>query len=606
MFDELINKIKNSGTAIFCGAGISYHSGLPLVNDLIKEILDVLEVSVMDADALASSTMPFEGFIEALNNEVDVDELLSIFERGEPNSTHYLIAGLVKNGMVKTIMTTNFDQLIEKALLKVGFLNGSYKVFSSEEEFDKIDWTSEDIKLIKIHGCVSDKDQMAITLSAVANMAHCQGRYTAIENFFSSNINPNVIIMGYSCSDIFDISPRIEEITSNSSEVIIFEHSNAEVSNDELIGLKEIKNPFKRFNGNRLYCNTDSFIREIWTALLNKNYYFTTESTNWKNDVERWFKRVLMINQPYIKNILAARILYNIGEYQLSIPHFEKAIAGAHLDSNQKIFYGEMGNLGMAFNALGRYGEAKLCLEESAVVSHHLENTQGEIAQLQTLGNVRRNLMDIEGAIQAYNRAIYLSEKTNDLPSLCNSLGNMVSIYTGLRQPDKAITILNKSLTIAIAIGDKQSEGSMLCNMGISLSQKGNIERAKFFINRSIDINRQIGDKQNECMGLHNLSNINIKEKDFDESINNSNAALKIASKIGIRQLQARTNYNMGVSYFSKGDTSIALSYLNEALIINLELYGSNHPQLVPITEAIFRIQNFPDDIDYIVKKYFQ
>lgn len=55
MIEELIYNIANTtscNTAIFCGAGVSYHSGLPLVNNLVKKIFEVMQISEADADII--------------------------------------------------------------------------------------------------------------------------------------------------------------------------------------------------------------------------------------------------------------------------------------------------------------------------------------------------------------------------------------------------------------------------------------------------------------------------------------------------------------------------------------------------------------------------
>lgn len=123
-------KLARGETAIFCGAGISFNSGLPLANDLIIYILTLLKVSSNDAEKILQSHLPFEAFIQTLTEEAGVEEILNIFSKGEPNTNHDLIAQFVKLGFVKTVLTTNFDTLIEKALNKIGLVEGSnYQVF---------------------------------------------------------------------------------------------------------------------------------------------------------------------------------------------------------------------------------------------------------------------------------------------------------------------------------------------------------------------------------------------------------------------------------------------------------------------------------------------
>lgn len=52
-----------------------------------------------------------------------------------------MLARLVATGKVRTIVTTNFDQLIEKALEQQAKVAGrDYDVIYREEDFERIDW----------------------------------------------------------------------------------------------------------------------------------------------------------------------------------------------------------------------------------------------------------------------------------------------------------------------------------------------------------------------------------------------------------------------------------------------------------------------------------
>lgn len=595
MFKQLITNIKKSDTAVFCGAGISYHSGLPLVSHLIKKIFEVMDVSEADAEIILNSNMPFETFVETIHNEVSIDEILEIFAKGVPSTTHELIAELVSEEYVKTIMTTNFDTLIEKALINKGLSKGKdFNVFSSESDFGKIDWEDNCVKIIKIHGCISDKDKMAITLSSVANKALCKNKDNVIEKFFSKNVNPNVLMVGYSCSDLFDISPKIEEIkTEGSSNVYLIEHNGNECYTMENIALKDYKNPFKTFSGERVFVNTDFFVKNTWESLLPVPYEFKANTTPWTENIDKWMLETIEENCSGVKNQLAARLFYSIGEYRIAVSHFEQSIFLAQKDGNRQVFYSEMGNLGMTFNALGRYKEAKTCLEESSASCRDIGNLQGEISQLQALGNVCRNLGEFESAIEVYNRAIFLSEREKDIFSLCNSLGNAASVYIHTSRPDEAIKYLDKGIVIAIAIGDKQSEGSMLSSFGQAYWDKGNNEKAILYTQKSIDMTRMIGDKQGECMALHNLSNINLRQGDFDNCLVNANTALEIAQKIGSMPTVAMAYYNIGNSHLYKGNLKSAHQNLKVALDMTEQIYGTDSPRLAPILKSISFIEDY-------------
>ena len=148
---ELSESIKANQTVVFCGAGVSRNSGIPVVNELVSLLLTKLDVTSDHAQIVSDSGIPFESFIQTLRATFDLNTLFKIFELGEPNINHYLLAHLSKSGYLKTICTTNFDCQIETAFSNVGLIRDKdYVVYFRESEFEKIDW----------NGIVDSTDQM--------------------------------------------------------------------------------------------------------------------------------------------------------------------------------------------------------------------------------------------------------------------------------------------------------------------------------------------------------------------------------------------------------------------------------------------------------------
>lgn len=588
------NTVKQKKLAIFCGAGISYNSGLPLAHDLLRNILSAIGVNENDSATLLDSKLPFEAFIQTLADESNIDDILDIFNNGKPNTNHELIAELIIKGFVNTILTTNFDLLIENALVTKGFENGNhFEVYKTEEDFGNLKWDNQKIKIIKIHGCVSNKEEMAITLEAVASKRISQNKSKIINSFFSNKINPSICVLGYSCSDLFDITPQIELIEKEGSEVYLIEHSNDVSKFDiENIAIRKTKNPFNNFSGVRIQINSDIFIKRVWEHILTTPYLYKSSSFSWKENTAKWLTQSIEYSIG-IKNHIAGRLFYDIGEYEYSVKQWEQGIVIAQNEGNQLFFYSQLGNLGMAFNALGKYKEAKRCLQESVNANNDIGNIQGEIAQLQALGNVHRNLREFDEAIKVFTKAVSLAEK-NELDGLCTALGNLATVYNQTEQFDEAIKTLQKGIAIALATGNKQSEGSMLCSLGIAFFQKGEYDKGLYFVKESVNATQLIGDRQGECMALLNLSNFYLHYKQFDNSLKYSADALSIAQKIGIRQSEAGAYYNIGSSLFFKGDAKSAIPNFQKAISIYSDIYGNEHSHTISAIKALYRAENFP------------
>ena len=361
---ELNEGIKQKEMIVFCGAGISRHSGLPLANDLVGAILAKLGVLPEEIETITNSGLPFEAFIETLRENSDPNKIFDIFNLGEPNTNHFLLAKLAKAGYISTICTTNFDLLMEKAFDSEGLIREyDYRVLYKEEDLDRIDWDDNTIRLIKIHGSVEDKDNMAITLGQVASQVLSRQRQSVIENIFSKGPHRSVLVLGYSCSDVFDISPQLETIKKNHKEVIFVDHHEDKHTVKDLAG-KQQKNPFRHFADSKwVLSNTDELVRAVWEEFrFSEREYVSPKSalkkTAWQKYVEQWF---LATEEKYTKGNkynITGRLLFKVSEFKRALDSFERALSIAREIGDKRNEGSWLGSQGNAYHGLGDYQKA--------------------------------------------------------------------------------------------------------------------------------------------------------------------------------------------------------------------------------------------------------
>lgn len=594
-FDErlidLFRKLGNNDLAIFCGAGVSFNSGLPLVNELLKSIMSTIEMPENEIDKILNSNLPFEGFIDVLMDETDPDELFDIFDNSEPNHAHYVIALLAQRGIVKNIMTTNFDQLIELALEKIGLKKSlDFHVYSSEDDFNNASLKADGINIVKIHGCVSDKKKMGITLKAVANKKNSKQKLNLISRFFSNDVNPTILIMGYSCSDIFDISPQLESIERDQSKVYFIDHiPDKSTVLIESLSKKTNNNPFTNFlNGHRVFINTDFFIQKFWARLSTESFVFIKKEPGaWSINVKRWYAGSIDTNGERVKHDLAAHLLFNIGEFNETIKHHHHSIKLSYRYKDSLGLSSSLGNLGMAYNAVGQFQDARQCLEQSVKMCRLLQNKENEIAQLGSLGNVYRDLGEMELAIDTLKKAIELARSINSNYSIGTCLGNLALVYNVIGKPDEAINCLTEGLDISYEIGNKQAEGSQLCSLGTAYFHNGEIEKAKEYLTKSVKVTRSIGDRRGESMALINLSNFYMSESNFKDSLKFAQMALTISSVLEITQNTAMAKYNIGISLTYLSNPKKGFGFIQSAILEFSKIYPVDHPHIISAKKAL-------------------
>ena len=169
--------------SIFAGAGISKDSKLPLYKDLMNRIKNHLNTKEKDYRILAEIFYNQYGenyYYQILNEMIPSD--------CSPNDKHKAIVNL----NLKNLITTNWDNLFEKAISETGKY---YDIISNDEDIASSRGFS---KLIKMHGSLEYNN---IVFKDSDYLMYSEN-FPLIENYikgiFSTDI---VVIMGYSLSD---------------------------------------------------------------------------------------------------------------------------------------------------------------------------------------------------------------------------------------------------------------------------------------------------------------------------------------------------------------------------------------------------------------------
>ncbi len=512
IISEIINRINLGNTVIFCGAGISKRSGLPIVNQFIPYLLNKLDVTKENAklilDKENNPRIPFEVIIAALKEHSKIDNILNIYEQGIPNTNHVLLAKLVKSGKIKTIVTTNFDKLIEKALIQEGLEEGKhFDLIFRENEFDNIDWTKDRIRIVKIHGSIDDKKAMAITINQIASRLLLSSRKKIIDYIFSDGKHKHVLILGYSSSDTFDIVPQIEAINHNHKKVYYIEHSDTLYVKD--ISNKIDKNPFKKFEGSlRLFYDTDKLIEIIWKSTFKSKYELKTSDTNWKENIDTWYYESVKSYTDTIKYIIPGRIYSYISENNSAEKYFKKALVITRQNRDKKGEGNWRGNLGNIYHAKGNYFRAILFYFSALRIARQQKDKVGEGSWLGGIGNVYYSRNKYQKSIRYYKHALEIAIQITDNKNKGNWLGSVGNAYYSLGDYICAIAYYEKALEITRQIGDKKSEGSWIGNIGNVYKAIGESEKAKRLYLHALEIAEKVIDKINKELWIKNLNSL--------------------------------------------------------------------------------------------------
>ncbi|MGB1250981.1 MAG: tetratricopeptide repeat protein [Candidatus Promineifilaceae bacterium] len=147
-----------------------------------------------------------------------------------------------------------------------------------------------------------------------------------------------------------------------------------------------------------------------------------------------------------------------------------------------------LGNLGLAYSALGEVQEAIKYHKEALEIAREIGDRRGEGNQLGNLGNAYSALGEVEEAVKYYKEVLEIAREIGDRRGEGADLGNLGVAYSALGEVEEAIKYYKEALEIAREIGDRRNEGNQLGNLGIAYKKLGEIERVRPLWLQAIEI----------------------------------------------------------------------------------------------------------------------
>jgi len=206
MLKEIKKAIDKKSFGIYVGAGLSMGAGMPSWEELLNELISIIENKNIVPDRIAEMKIlskdpsKYLMLAEEIRELIPVDIEKLIRDRFEdktkiPTSTHDVLAK-VKS---KFILTTNYDTLIERALVK-NFDNFFPTVYTYKDA-SSINYSlwNNDHFILKAHGDAKTPKEIVLTERDYRNIIYNQSGYQSILHaMFSTN---SLLLVGVSLND---------------------------------------------------------------------------------------------------------------------------------------------------------------------------------------------------------------------------------------------------------------------------------------------------------------------------------------------------------------------------------------------------------------------
>ena len=201
-----------------------------------------------------------------------------------------------------------------------------------------------------------------------------------------------------------------------------------------------------------------------------------------------------------------------------------------------------------------------------------------EVESLRLLGQLRRDLGDTEGALEAFDRALARAGLEQEhLSARGMTLVQKASLLWRAGAYDRAIESAAEGLAIARRLGHKGHQASALNLLGVSLASQGELEDAIACIRASIVLDRAAGDRIYVGRKCSNVGQMHAELGDTDRALELIHRALEVFDRAD--DLPARTDTLAALAEIlleQKGELDEARRALDDSLRIATRLGDPN------------------------------
>ncbi|MFX1257420.1 MAG: tetratricopeptide repeat protein [Promethearchaeota archaeon] len=581
------------------GCSIDPPSCLPAGRAMMNSIIDYTCAKSEIKKIKELEELRFEALVEIVRDILD-SELKVIDYYGQcdrPNIQHFFLANMIKMGHF--IMTTNFDFLIEYALVQLGISKEEIKIIITKEDFEKFNNPQElyfkgSKTLYKIHGSTKNiikdentRDTLVATIQAFGS--HKEGlnifQVEPFKKLLFDNISNrrSLVIIGYSGSDDFDIVPTLK-ILKNVKNFIWINYIHDDQGREKIYEIEDIDtqsikssdkinqilSEIRRMNNTehvyRVDANTSRLVRE----LIKEKPKISLE--NFSISTMEWLEDKIKAPSEIEKLFIPYRIYDEFDKYNEALRCLEKILQIAADLKDFSWIAVSANNIGNIYKEQGFYDDALKSFEFALQTEERLGNFRRESMILSNIGDIYHDQGKYSKALENYEKALNINNEFGDLSGKAITLNNIGTLNYDQGKSFEALKKFEEALKINEKIGNLPEKVVCLNNIGNVYMFMGNHSEALKCYEEAFQIDEKLGNLSGKAVRLKNLGVIFHEQGDYTNALRNYEKALRIDDDLGLILEKADDFSSIGDIYQDQANHDEALEYYEKSLQIYQKL----------------------------------
>lgn len=226
----------------------------------------------------------------------------------------------------------------------------------------------------------------------------------------------------------------------------------------------------------------------------------------------------------------------------------EHAVSAAYHLNSPPHLAAALNNLGLALHSVRRFRQAVTAHRQAA----ELFRSNGDYCREGIAWNNvcigMREAEEIDDAIQAGERALYLARKVGDRHSEAFALANLGAAHLqSVGHEQQAVATTQQALALFQEIGDLHAEAKAANQLGLAWLSADPFADVTPEHERAVILHRELGDRHREGGALNNLGNAMLALGKVEAAIQNFRLAVTVFQETGDRYEEAKALSNLGV-----------------------------------------------------------
>ncbi|MDF0709073.1 tetratricopeptide repeat-containing sensor histidine kinase [Flagellimonas okinawensis] len=247
-----------------------------------------------------------------------------------------------------------------------------------------------------------------------------------------------------------------------------------------------------------------------------------------------------------------------------AFPYVKEAIAISEKTNwikGEALAHRQKGNLyyvlGDNLNALDAY-------QKALVLSQKMVNKQLESSLLGNIGNIHADLKEYDKALTNYRAYLSTAQSLNNRPDEIKALSNIAIVYNDTENFEEGVAYLEKALALAKLEENNLFIAAITNNLALAYKKLGQNEKALAHYQEAADLAQQIGNKYIEASALNSIGKINVLLNNYGMAETNARQALSLSKEIGAVEWESDSWEVLSQVFENNGNMAEALDAYKE------------------------------------------